>query len=280
MTSDVSPVYCSLDPRRGGMQAVAEAVRNLACAGAEPVGLTDCLNFGNPENPEVSWQFREAIRGMSEACRALGVPVISGNVSFYNETEGRSIYPTPTVGMVGVVPDVASLPESHFRSGDRIILLGRDRSEFGGAAYLRLLYGIEQGRPPEVDLDAELRLARLLRGLIAKSLVRTAHDLSEGGFLISLAESCLGHGVGATVTVPFEGADLFSETQARAIVACAPAMVDRVLAAAEEAGVPALELGETGGGDLVVRSGSEILRAPVAALHEIWSTALPRALGL
>jgi phosphoribosylformylglycinamidine synthase subunit PurL len=287
MTSDVNPVYCSLDPRRGGMQAVAEAVRNLACAGAEPVGLTDCLNFGNPENPEVSWQFREAIRGMSEACRALGVPVISGNVSFYNETEGRSIYPTPTVGMVGVVPDVAHAPRSCFeQSGDRIVLLGHrseHRAEFGGAAYLRLLHGIEQGRPPEVDLDAELRLARLLRSLIAKGLVRTAHDLSEGGFLISLAEACFGPAgrlVGADVTVPFEGADLFSESQARALVACAPAVADRVLAAAEEAGVPAVELGETGGGELVVRSGGETLRAPVAALHEIWSTALPRALGL
>jgi phosphoribosylformylglycinamidine synthase subunit PurL len=281
MTSDVSPVYCYLDPRRGGMQAVAEAVRNLACAGAEPVGLTDCLNFGNPENPEVSWQFREAVRGMSDACRALSVPVISGNVSFYNETEGQSIYPTPTVGMVGVVPAVAHLPSSDFlHRGDRIVLLGRTRSEFGGAAYLRLLHGIEQGRPPEVDLDAELRLALLLRGLIAGNLIRTAHDLSEGGFLIALAESCLGKGVGATVTVPFEGADLFSESQARAIVACAPAQVDRVLAAAEDAGVPALEIGETGGDELVVRSGSDILRAPVAALHEIWSTALPRALGL
>jgi phosphoribosylformylglycinamidine synthase len=281
MTSDVNPVYCYLDPRRGGMQAVAEAVRNLACAGAEPVGLTDCLNFGNPENPEISWQFREAVRGMTEACRALFVPVISGNVSFYNETEGQSIYPTPTVGMVGVVPNVANLPDPNFlRSGDRIVLLGRDRSEFGGAAYLRLLHGIEQGRPPAVDLDAELRLARLLRGLIARSLIRTAHDLSEGGFLISLAESCLGRGVGATVTVPWEGADLFSETQARALVACVPAALDRVLAAAEEAGVPALDLGETGGGELVVRSGGEVLRAPVAALHEIWSTALPRALGL
>jgi phosphoribosylformylglycinamidine synthase len=281
MTSDVNPVYCALDPRRGGMQAVAEAVRNLACAGAEPVGLTDCLNFGNPENPEVSWQFREAVRGMSEACKALSVPVISGNVSFYNETEGQSIDPTPTVGMVGIVPNVAHVPDPSFlRSGDRIVLLGRDRSEFGAAAYLRLLHGIEQGRPPEVDLDAELRLARLLRGLIAKSLVRTAHDLSEGGFLISLAECCLGRGLGAAVTVPFEGADLFSETQARAIIACAPAAVERVLAAAEEAGVPALELGETGGGELAVRSGSEVLRAPVAALHEIWSTALPKALGL
>jgi phosphoribosylformylglycinamidine synthase len=281
MTSDVNPVYCWLDPRRGGMQAVAEAVRNLACVGAEPVGLTDCLNFGNPENPEVSWQFREAIRGMSDACRALGVPVISGNVSFYNETEGQSIYPTPTVGMVGVTPDPASLPTAHFDcAGDRIVLLGRHGSEFGGAAYLRLLHGIEQGRPPEVDLDAELRLALLLRGLIAKRLVRTAHDLSEGGFLIALAESCLGRGLGAAVTVPFEGADLFSETQARAIVACAPEMAGRVLAAAGEAGVPALDLGETGGGDLVVRSGGEVLRAPVAALHEVWSTALPRALGL
>jgi phosphoribosylformylglycinamidine synthase len=281
MTSDVNPVYCSLDPRRGGMQAVAEAVRNLACVGAEPVGLTDCLNFGNPENPEVSWQFREAVRGMSEACLALSVPVISGNVSFYNETEGQSIYPTPTVGMVGVVPAVANLPTANFvERGDRIVLLGRDRSEFGGAAYLRLLYGIEQGRPPEVDLDAELRLARLLRTLIAKNLVRTAHDLSEGGFLIALAESCLGRGLGAVVSVPFEGADLFSETQARALLACAPAVADRVLAAAEEAGVPAMDVGETGGSELVVRAGGEILRAPVAALHEIWSTALPKALGL
>ena len=284
MTSDVNPVYCYLDPRRGGMQAVAEAVRNLACTGAEPVGLTDCLNFGNPENPEISWQFREVVRGMSDACRALAVPVISGNVSFYNETEGQSIYPTPTVGMVGVIPNVAHLPNPDFlRSGDRVVLLGalrRDDAGFGGAAYLRLLHDIEQGRPPEVDLDAELRLARLLRELIAKSLVRTAHDLSEGGFLISLAECCLGRGLGATVTAPYEGADLFSETQARAIVACAPIVVDRVLAAAEEAGVPAVDLGETGGGELVVRSGSDILRAPVATLHEIWSTALPKALGL
>ncbi|HWM89463.1 MAG TPA: phosphoribosylformylglycinamidine synthase subunit PurL [Thermoanaerobaculia bacterium] len=284
MTSDVNPVYCYLDPRRGGMQAVAESVRNLACVGAEPVGLTDCLNFGNPERPEISWQFREAILGMSEACRALGVPVISGNVSFYNETEDRSIYPTPTVGMVGVVPVIsggANLPTSAFANrGDRVVLLGRDRSEHGGAAYLRLLHGIEQGRPPEVDLDAELRLAKLLRHLIQQGHLRTAHDLSEGGFLISLAEACMGRRMGVTVEVPMVGADLYSETQARAIVACSPAELDRVLEAAEEMGVPAAEIGETGGEDLVVKSGGEALRAPVAGLHEIWSTALPRALGL
>jgi len=281
MTSDVNPVYCRLDPWRGGAQAVAEAARNLACTGAAPVGLTDCLNFGNPENPEVSWQFREAIRGMSEACRALGVPVISGNVSFYNETEGESIYPTPTVGMVGVIPAVAHVPDPFFTTkGDRIVLLGRDRSEFGGSAYLRLLHGIEQGRPPEVVLDAELRLAQLLRGLVARHLLRSAHDLSDGGFLLALAELSLGRGLGATVEVAMEGADLFSETQARALVACAPGAVEQVLRAAEEAGVPAVDVGATGGEELVVRAGGGLLRAPVADLHTVWSTALPRALGL
>jgi phosphoribosylformylglycinamidine synthase II len=281
MTCDVNPVYCWLDPRTGGAQAVAEAVRNLACAGAEPVGLTDCLNFGNPENPEVSWQFREAIRGMSDACRALGVPVISGNVSFYNETEGRSIPPTPAVAMVGVVPTLASLPRASWRAaGDRVVLLGRDRSEFGGSAYLRLLHGIEQGRPPAVDLAAELALARLLRDLAGKGLIHTAHDLSEGGLGIALAEACFGHGLGATVEVPVEGADLFSESQGRAVIACPPAALDRVLRAAEEAAVPAAEIGAVGGEELVVRAGGGLLRARVAGLHEIWATALPKALGL
>ena len=282
LTSDVNPVYCYLDPWRGGAQAVAEAARNLACVGAEPVGLTDCLNFGNPQRPEISWQFREAIRGMSEACRALGVPVISGNVSFYNETGDESIYPTPTVGMVGVIAEIKDPPRAHFRqAGDRIVLLGRDRSEFGGAAYLRLLYDLEQGRPPEVDLDAELRLAQLLRRLADQGLLRTAHDLSEGGLGIALAEACFGRGLGADVHVPLNrAADLYSESQARALVACDPAVLDRVLAAAEEIGVPAAEIGSVGGEDLVVRTGGEDLRAPVAGLHRIWATALPRALGL
>ena len=282
MTCDVNPVYCYFDPRRGGAQAVAEAMRNLACVGAEPVGLTDCLNFGNPERPEVSWQFREAIRGISEACRAFGVPVISGNVSFYNETEGASIYPTPAVAMVGVIPDLAGVPEASFRNpGDRIVLLGEDRSELGGSAYLRLLHDLEQGRPPAVDLDAELRLARLLRSLVAQGLLSTAHDLSEGGFLISLAEACFGrHRLGARVEVPLAGADLFSESQGRAIVACPAAALDAVLQAAEAAGVPTREIGEVGGDVLEVRSAGETFKAPVAGLHEIWSTALPKALGL
>jgi phosphoribosylformylglycinamidine synthase len=284
MTSDVNPVYCSLDPRRGGAQAVAEAVRNLACVGAEPVGLTDCLNFGNPERPEITWQFREAIRGMSDACRALGAPVISGNVSFYNETEGRSIHPTPTVGMVGVIPDLRHLPESSFLAAeDRILLLGHVpgvRGEFGGSAYLRLLYGIEQGLPPAVDLAAEKRLAVLLRRLVAEGLIHTAHDLSEGGLALALAEACFGRLLGAQIEVPLSPLDLFSETQARAIVAARPFTLDKLLRAAEEAEVPVLEIGAVGGPDLVIRANGETLRAPVADLHEVWSTALPRALGL
>ncbi|HXO18798.1 MAG TPA: AIR synthase-related protein, partial [Thermoanaerobaculia bacterium] len=242
---------------------------------------TDCLNFGNPEVAEISWQFREAVRGMSEACRAFAVPVVSGNVSFYNETEGRSIHPTPTVAMVGVIPTLANLPEAYFLSADdRIVLLGKDRAEFGGSAYLRLLYGVEQGLPPAVDLDAERDLAELLRRLVYSGLVHTAHDLAEGGLAVALAEACFGRRLGATVEVPLTGVELFSETQARAIVAANPASLDRVLRAAEEVGVPALEIGEVGGGDLVVRAGGETLKAAVADLHAIWSTALPKALGL
>jgi phosphoribosylformylglycinamidine synthase len=261
---------------------VAEAVRNLATVGAEPVGLTDCLNFGNPERLEISWQFREAIRGMSAACRALGVPVISGNVSFYNETEGASIYPTPAVAMVGVIPTLDHLPSPGFQqAGDRIVLLGESRPEFGGSAYLRLLFDIEQGRPPEVELTAEVRLAQLLRSLAGKGLLRTAHDLSEGGLGIALAEACFaGTGLGAAISLPLAGAELFAESQARALVACSPASIDAVLRAAEEEGVPAFEIGEVGGTALTIATDGEVVKAGVEALREIWETALPRALGL
>jgi len=281
LTSDVNPVYCGLDPRTGGRQAVAEAVRNLACVGAEPVGLTDCLNFGNPENPEIMWQFQECILGMAEACTALGAPVVSGNVSLYNETEGRSILPTPTVAMVGVIPDLGDTPAAHFvRTGDRILLFGEDRMEFGGSAYLRWLHGIEKGRPPAVDLDAEARLARLLRALIGQALIHTAHDLAEGGLAVALAEATFGAGLGARLDVALAPTALFSETQARAVVACAPQYLDRVLEAAAAQGVPAREVGETGGERLEIGFDGGRLVADVAELRSAWSTALPRALDL
>ncbi len=281
LTSDVNPVYCHLDPRRGGMQAVAEAVRNLACAGADPLGLTDCLNFGNPERPEIAWQFRECVRGMAEACRALEVPVVSGNVSFYNETEGRSIHPTPTVAMVGLIPDLGNTPAAHFTSpGDRVLLLGHDAGEFGGSAYLRLLQGVEQGRPPAVDLEAEGKLAELLRLLVFEGWIHTAHDLSDGGLAVALAEACFGRSLGARVVVGDDLLGLFSETQARAVVAAPANRVADVLAAAEELEVPAADAGEVGGGDLVLVCGGEAIRLPVVELREAWATALPRALEL
>ncbi len=281
MSSDVNPVYCYLDPRTGGAQAVAEAVRNLACAGAEPVGLTDCLNFGNPENPEVAWQLRECVRGMAEACRALGVPVVSGNVSLYNETEGRSIHPTPTVVAVGVVPDLAQVPRAAFqKAGERVILLGADAGELGGSAYLRLLHGIEQGRPPKVDLEAEARLAEVLRILVFNGSISTAHDLSEGGLAVALAECCFGREIGARLKVPLSPTHLFSETQARAIVCCPPSQAEAVLRAAEEGGVAALDAGATGGGELVVEADGGTIRLGVADLKGRWQTALPLALGM
>ncbi|MEM7481317.1 MAG: phosphoribosylformylglycinamidine synthase subunit PurL [Acidobacteriota bacterium] len=281
MTSDVNPVYCWLDPRTGGAQAVAEAVRNLACVGAEPLGLTDCLNFGNPENPEIAWQFREAVEGMSEACRALTVPVVSGNVSFYNETDGVSVHPTPTVAMVGVVPMLEHVPEPVFvESGHRIVLLGTDDEELGGSAYLRLLHDIEQGAPPAVDLEAEARLAELLRVLAFGGVISAAHDLSTGGLAVALAEATFGRGLGVRVEVAEGPLGLFSESQGRVLVSCRPDRLERLLGRAEDIGVPAREIGEVIGDELAVTFDGGSFTRSVADLREIWATALPRALDL
>ncbi len=289
LTSDTNPSYCWLDPRIGGRQAVAEAVRNLATVGAEPVGMTNCLNFGSPENPEISWQLQECISGMAEACRAFDVPVISGNVSLYNETEGEAVHPTPTVAIVGVIEEVESLAaagELHlvlgggfWRAGDRVLLLGSSRAEFGGSAYQRLLYGIEAGRPPSVDLAAEAALARLLRRARRRGWLSGGHDLAEGGLLVALAECVMARGLG------FQGAfaggplDLFSEAQARAIVAAPGSSVEHVLALAEKHGVPAVELGEVGGERLVLSFDGGVVDGAVSDLQSVWTEALPQAVG-
>jgi len=281
LTCDVNPVYCWLDPRTGGAQAVAEAARNLACVGATPVGLTDCLNFGSPENPAIAWEFRECVRGMAAASRSLDVPVVSGNVSFYNETEGRAIHPTPSVAMVGVVESPGASPRSWFCAvGDRVVLLGRDRGEFGGSAYLRLLFAVEQGRPPAVDLEAEARLGELLRRAAGRGWLRTAHDVSEGGLAVTLAEATFPLGLGAKLDVEGSPLALFSETQARAVVAVAPEHLDDVLGLAGELAVPAVEIGEVGGDMLEIRSGGETLRRDVRHLRTVWREALPRGLDM
>jgi len=281
LAADVNPIYCALDPRTGGAQAVAEAVRNLAMVGATPVGLTDCLNFGNPENPEVMWQFRECVRGMAAACRALEVPVISGNVSLYNETDGRSIHPTPTVAMVGVIDNLGNSPAPGFtRAGDRVVLLGTDRAEFGGSAYLRWLFGIEQGAPPAVDLDAEARLARLMRRATAQGLLHAAHDVGEGGLAVALAEMTFDRGLGARVETRLTPTALFSESQARAVLAVAPRHVEALLALAESLAVPAVDAGEVGDERLTIAADGSTLDVPVSRLRATWSQSLPRALGL
>ena len=285
LTSDVNPVYCALDARQGGRQAVAEAARNLACVGAIPIGLTDCLNFGNPERPEIAWQLRECIRGMAEACRELEVPVVSGNVSLYNETEGRSIHPTPTVVMVGLLEELpgdawSTRRASFANAGDRVILLGEDREELGGSAFARLLHDVEVGAPPAVDLAAERRLAELLRRAHASGLLTMAHDLSEGGLAVALAEACFGGGLGARLQVSSSARGLFSESQARALVAAGPSAVDALLELAAAVGVPAVDAGAVGGERLVVRFDGGVLDRSVEELHRIWRTALPRALDL
>lgn len=281
LACDVNPSYCWLDPRAGAAQAVAEAVRNLACVGAEPVGLTDCLSFGDLDDPEVAWQLGEAVRGMAQACRTLGVPVVASDVSLGNASEERSIHPTPTVAAVGVVPELENLPRPAFRSaGHRVVLLGEDFGEHGGSAYLRLLFGVEQGRPPRLDLEAEARLAELLRMLAFNGHIATAHDLAEGGLAVALAECCFGRGVGARLSVPLSPTALFSESQARAVVACEGDHVEAVLRLAERAEVPAREVGETGGEALVVEADGATLEVEVEALRQRWVTALPRALGI
>jgi phosphoribosylformylglycinamidine synthase len=283
LTTDVNPVYCFLDPREGGRQAVAEAARNLACAGALPIGLTDCLNFGNPERPEIAWQLRECIAGMSEACRALEVPVVSGNVSLYNETEGRSIHPTPTVAMLGwierLTPDAGLARSGAFREpGEQVVLLGQDREELGGSAFERLLHDIEQGRPPRVDLEAERALGDLLREAFAAGWVRSCHDIAEGGLLVALAEMSFGAGLGCSVDGGVSPLGLFSESQGRAVLTVLPAHLEALLAAAARRGVPARHAGEVGGGALRVRFEGGKIEAPVESLRAAWLDALPRAL--
>jgi phosphoribosylformylglycinamidine synthase len=194
--TDCNGRHCSLDPYRGAKAAVAEAARNLSCAGALPIAVTDCLNFGNPEKGEIYWQFEQAVEGMAEACEALDTPVVSGNVSFYNESFGNAIYPTPVVGMLGVYDDVSVHIDHTFKDeGDRVLLLGPDGAWMDGSEYQKVHYGVVAGRVPDVDLEAERRLQAALRAAIGRRLLKSAHDCAEGGLAVALAECAIGSGV-------------------------------------------------------------------------------------
>ncbi len=293
LATDCNARYVLLDPFEGGKAAVAEAARNVAATGAQPIGITNCLNFGNPERPEVFYQFREACRGIAEACRVLETPVTGGNVSFYNESPSGAVDPTPVIGMVGLLDDLSRAVRPWFaRSGDRVILLGSTRGHLGASAYWADVLGAVAGAPPPVDLEAEHALVTLLVALGRSGLLASAHDLSDGGLAVAVAEACFG----APYAEPALGADLdlreaqgqlspggvlFGEDQGRAVVSCAPDRVSGVLALAREHGVPAGAIGTVGapGTRLRVTLRDTELSWSVPELRDIYVAAIPRRMG-
>jgi len=260
MTVDCNGRYCLLHPYEGARLAVVEAARNLVCSGAEPIGLTDCLNFGNPERPDIMWQFVLAIEGLKDACEHFNIPIVSGNVSFYNETNGLSIYPTPMLGMVGLIDEADRAMTQWFRDeGDAIVLLGKTREDLGGSEYLKVLQHREQGSPPFLSLDIEKALQDFALKVIHEGLVQSAHDCSDGGLAVALAECCVSGpraAQGAVVKLGLgslrRDALLFGESQSRIILSTRPTAVESILSRAAEAGVPAAQIGTVGGGRLVV----------------------------
>jgi phosphoribosylformylglycinamidine synthase len=275
IVTDCTPRYCEADPKRGGAQAIAETWRNLTAVGALPIAVTDNMNFGNPERPEIMGQFVGCIDGMSEACRALDYPIVSGNVSLYNETNGSGILPTPAIGGVGLLEDAGkSVGLALKRAGETLLLIGETKGHLGCSLYLREIAGREEGAPPPVDLAAERRNGDFVRSRIAAGDVTACHDVSDGGLLVAVAEMAMAGGIGVDLAVP-DGipahAWLFGEDQARYLLATkAP---DAVIAAAGAAGVPVLRLGQTGGDALTVTGAGAISTAELRQINEGW---LPR----
>ncbi len=291
--TDCNSRYVRLDPYEGGKAAVAESARNVACTGARPLGITDCLNFGNPERPEVFYQFREACRGIADACRALDTPVTGGNVSFYNESPTGAVDPTPVIGMIGLLPRVDRAVPSHARvTSDVVFLLGETRAELGGSAFWETCLGFAGGQPPRVDLKTERRLIELLVTGAERGLFRSAHDCSHGGLGVALAEVAMGgpyQDVGFGLDVDLTGYRspltahelLFSESHGRAVITCAPERAAAVQALAGELGVPAVRAGSVGPVNgpfrIALRDGS--MDEPVVRLRDVYFSAIPRRMG-
>ncbi|MCO4774110.1 MAG: phosphoribosylformylglycinamidine synthase II, partial [Deltaproteobacteria bacterium] len=293
LTTDCNSMWVKAHPHMGTQGAVAEAARNVACTGAKPLAVTDCLNFGNPERPEVMWEFVQAIEGMGVALRTLGIPVVSGNVSLYNETSSVSVHPTPGIGLVGLMEDRSTtvglgLPEE----GQRILLLGDPTPTFGASAYGFVVHGVETGAPPAVDWDAEKALIATLCAGIGGGLITAAHDAADGGLGVALAEMALaggrqgniGDGIGAAVALSGnENRErlLFGETHGCAFVTAEEDQVVALLALAAEHGCPAHRVGTVGGDSLVVTDEAcAILDVPVADLRAAWEGGLVDAVGL
>jgi phosphoribosylformylglycinamidine synthase len=290
LTADVNSRWCYLDPYLGAMHAVAECARNISCVGGEPLAVTDCLNFGNPEKPEIMWQLAECIRGLAEACRTLGTPVVSGNVSLYNETEGKAIHPTPSIAMVGLVEPVDRTCQSGFRrAGDLVLLVGETKGEVGGSEYLAAHHGREAGRPPPLDFARERAVQAAVRRGVREGVLASAHDCSDGGLAVALAECCLTAAsrsagtdaapmLGANIQLPALKGDrkdfhLFGEDASRIVVSLAPDQKDRFLAIAREAGAPVAEIGRVGGDRLEIQGA---LSVPLTDLNAAWRGGIPR----
>jgi len=283
VTLDGNSLYARLDPRSGGLIAVAEACRNLACVGARPVGVTNCLNFGNPEKPEVMRQFKEVVEGLSEACRAFGIPVTGGNVSFYNDTEGASIHPTPVLGVVGLLKDIDKVVTPGFKSaGDTVVLLGENTAELTGSEYLKVHFKDEGGRPPAIDLAGEKAVQETCLAAAEAGLLRSAHDLSEGGLAVCAAESGFfgDDRLGCELDLGDDirtDALLFGEAQSRILATLTPSNVEELLHLAKLNGIKARVVGKVGGDVLRIRQkGRDVLTVPVKTAFETWKEAIPR----
>lgn len=287
LTTDCNSRYCYLDPYLGGKIAVAEAARNLVCAGALPLAITNCLNFGNPEKPEIMWQFIKAVEGMSEACKVLNTPVTGGNVSFYNETKDKAIYPTPVVGMVGLIDDINMRCTQEFKSKDDVILLvGETFEELGGSEYLKVIHKVSAvGVPPKLDLKLEKKVQQSVLHLIKSGFIKSAHDVSEGGLAVAIAESCIGGNIGADVFLEEKMLKdmrldmvLFSETQSRIIISVDDENLSEVKNYLDEADVPYSVLGNVGGVNLKIRTASSlnelIINVAVNELESNWREAI------
>jgi phosphoribosylformylglycinamidine synthase len=282
---DCNGRFCYLDPYRGAMLAVAESARNVACAGGEPIGATNNLNFGNPERPEIMWQLAEAIRGIGDACRVLDIPITGGNVSLYNETEGEAIYPTPVLGVVGLLENESQTVTRLFQSeGAHVVLLGDTHGELGGSEYLALLHDRVAGAPPQLDLARERALQRLVVHAIREGLIESAHDCAEGGLAVTLAECCFDTPCGvvadvaAVMDIPQRfrvNATLFGESASRVVVSVQPEQLERLLAKAREADVTAVAIGRTGGNRITLKVDG-VTHVDVAAdeAGRQWATAI------
>lgn len=279
--TDCNGRYVYLNPRKGGQIAVAESARNVVCSGAKPVAVTNCLNFGNPYKPEVYWTFKEALGGMGDACRALSTPVTGGNVSFYNENPNGAIFPTPTIGMLGIIEDVEKhrMTPDFKNEGDIIYYLGADRKGLGGSEYLKTIHGLTIGDAPDIDLELEVKLQDLVLTLIQSQIVNAAHDLSDGGLAAALAEMAIHSGKGATVSVKELGSDihevLYSEAQSGVLVTVPQQGLQKFEEAVSGSGVNAVKLGLVNGLELVI--GGDV-KVGVRQLEEVYESAIPKAM--